>query len=117
LNLLMKLIAAPLVVWLSSYMFPGLFYTSVWQPLIVGLVIAIAGRIIETVTLVRGTAWLNVLLDIAVATGIIYFSAYFFTGASIEFLAAFFTAAVIGVAEYAIHWYELKGKIAPEKNE
>jgi hypothetical protein len=90
-------------VWLASLFIPGIFYPVWYQPVLVGLVVSILGRIIEKLILKPGTVWLSNIADAVLAAVIIYYSQNFFPGAWITWGSALITSLILGVIEYGVH--------------
>lgn len=102
-GLLTKLIVSPIIVILSSFIFPDVSYASYFQAIVVGLVLAIVGHVMEVMFLRRGRLFMSTLLDFAVATLLLYLSQYFLPGSRVLFLGAFFTALLLSLAEHLQH--------------
>ncbi|OYD08253.1 DUF2512 family protein [Paludifilum halophilum] len=110
-GLLVKLIVCPSVVLLSTAMFADVYYPYIYQPIIVGLVLAVVGHMMELLLLKRGTFWLSNIMDFIAATAIVYFSAFFFAGAQMTVIGALLTGFLLTVAEYFQHlWLIRTGK-------
>ncbi|MEJ8547909.1 DUF2512 family protein [Brevibacillus borstelensis] len=102
-GLLVKLIAAPLVVVLADALFPEVDYASLYQSVGVGLVLAAAGHLLELMLLRRGTLWMSTAADMVLAFLVVWLSSTLFPGARITPIGAGFTAILFGVAEYVQH--------------
>lgn len=108
---IIKLFVCPTVVYLSDFMFRDVYYPALYQPILVGLVLAVAAHIMELFILRRGTFWISNIMDFFAATAIVYFSAFFFTGARITYIGAMLTAFFLAVTEYFQHlWLIRTGK-------
>lgn len=111
-GLLIKLVVCPAVVLLSAYvLFADVYYPSLYQPIVVGLVLAIAAHMMEVFMLRPGTLWISTAMDFVAATVIVYFSEFFFTGARITFVGAMLTAFLLSITEYFQHkWLIQSGR-------
>ena len=102
-GLLVKLIAGPLLVILADALFPEVNYASLYQSIGVGLVIAIAGHLLELLLLRRGTLWMSTALDLIAAFLIVCLSGILFADARVTPIGAGFAAILVGVAEHLQH--------------
>lgn len=108
-SFLLKIIALPLIIGLASYILPNVHFTNFWQPVILGVVLAIIGTLMEGILLRTNTVTLSTVLDFIVATIVLYFGATFFTDAAyITFAGAVITALIIGIAEHFTHRYLMR---------
>lgn len=109
-SLLVKIIALPAIVALCAYLFPNVEY-SVWsQAIIVGLIVAAGGLLMEYLLLKDGTAWLSTIMDFVLAFLVVYFVSNAFDNATATFFGALLTAVLIGVAEHITHrWLIRRG--------
>ena len=107
-GLLMKIVICPTVVVLSDYLSEGIFYPNIFQPLILGLVLALLAHMMEVMILREGTFWISNMVDLAAAFFVLYFGTLFLRGATITVLDAFSVAFVLGVTEYFQHLYLLR---------
>jgi uncharacterized membrane protein YeaQ/YmgE (transglycosylase-associated protein family) len=101
-GLLIKIFVCPAVVILASYIISGLSYISFYQGIIVGLILAVAGQMMEVVLLKRDTIWFSTFLDFVAATIIVYFVSKFL-GAPVTFAGSLLVAALLAVTEYFQH--------------
>lgn len=109
-SLLAKIIALPAIVVLCAYLFPNVEYAAWSQAIIVGLIVAAGGLVMEYLLLRDGTAWLSTLADFALAFIVVYFVSNAFDNAAVTFFGALLTAALIGVAEHVLHrWLIRRG--------
>ncbi|MFY0545925.1 hypothetical protein [Brevibacillus sp. H7] len=110
-GLLLKLFVGPLVVILADALFTELYYPNLYQAISVGVVLAVAGHVLEVMLLRRGTLWFTTLLDLLAAAAIVYASGFLLPGAVVTMLGAVFAAILIGIAEYLQHlWLIRSGK-------
>ncbi|RBW69648.1 DUF2512 family protein [Bacillus taeanensis] len=107
-GLLIKLVVCPITVIFASYLFPTMSYDTIYQPIIVGLVLAFASHMMELFLLKPGTFWISTFADFIAATIIVYVISMFFEGAYVPFVAALFTGFLLAVTEYFQHQWLLK---------
>ncbi len=62
------------------YLLPGVDFASLWQPILVGLVLALIGVAMEYSILRRGTLWVSVAADFAASVLIVYLLFLIFYG-------------------------------------
>lgn len=101
----MKIIMCPLVVILASYLFPNVNYSALSQPIVVGLVLALAGTMMEYLFLREGTLWMNTGMDFVASSVIVYFMTLFFIGARVTVLGAILTGLLLAITEHFTHVY------------
>jgi hypothetical protein len=106
-ELLLKLLVCPIVVLLVDILSGDVDYQAVYQPLAVGLFIAVAGRFMEYFSLKAKTlvisVWISSVIDFVIAFAVVYFSQYLYLGSRITFFGALVTALMIAVTEYFQH--------------
>lgn len=107
----MKLIICPLTVYISDILFKGVFYSTIYQPIVVGLILAVSAHMMEVLMLKRDTQWMSLALDFVAATAIVYFSQFFLRGSVVSLNGALLTAFLLGITEYFQHmWLISTGK-------
>jgi hypothetical protein len=104
-SLLLKIFTCPIALIIAMYLFPGVDYTSIWQPIVVGLVLAVVGVAMEYFILKRGALWLSVAADFVTSVLIVYFLSNLLWNASVTFLGAVLIGLLLGVIEYFTHRY------------
>jgi hypothetical protein len=104
-SLILKIFACPIAVIVAMYLFPGVDYGSLWQAIVVGIVLALVGVAMEYFLLRRGTLWLSVAADFAVSVLIVYFLSNFLVDTSVTFLGAILIGLLLGIIEYITHRY------------
>jgi hypothetical protein len=110
LGLILKLIVCPLTVLFASMIFPNVNYTALYQPIIVGLVLAVSAHMMEVLLLNEGTFWISTVADFMAATLIVYFVSLFQI-ATVTFLGAILTAILLTVTEIVQHrWLIQSGR-------
>lgn len=113
-SFIMKFIMCPVIVIISDWLFPGIEFNHIMQPIIVGIVIAIVGTAMEYMLLTKRTVWLSTIADFAAAFLIVYFVSNWMEGgaAAVTFLGALLTALLIGISEHMTHrWLVRNNKV------
>lgn len=105
---ILKLIGCPLLVYIADLFIPGVRYANIVQIILVGVIIAIVGHLMEVLLLRSTTITMSTILDFLAAFAIVYLSQFFLPGAAITFAGALLTALIIAIAEYAQHLYLTK---------
>lgn len=108
LGLLIKLIVTPIGLLLSVFLFRDVHYPSLYQPISVGLILAVAEHLLEIYLLKETTFWFMLIMDYFVAAFIIYISSFFFLGSQITWTGAFLSAFLVTIAEYFQHRWLLQ---------
>jgi hypothetical protein len=110
-SFLMKLVICPAAVIIASYLLPNLNYSTLYQPIIVGLVLAAAGVMMEYLFLKEGTIWISTGMDFVASVLIVYFVSLLFVGASVTFFGAVLVGLLLAITEYFTHrWLVQTGK-------
>jgi hypothetical protein len=104
-SLWMKVVLCPLIVGISSLLFPNVYFNSLWQPIIVGLILAASGYLLEIVLLREKTMRLSLVLDFIASILIVYFVSLFLQGAVVTLLGAILTAVILTLPEIPLHRY------------
>ena len=107
-GLLMKLAICPIVILLSSFLLLNVNYVDAIQPILIGLMLAVAAHLMELVLLRRGTLWISLAADFVVATFFIYFISDLFAGTYVTFAGAVIVALILGITEYFQHLYLIR---------
>ncbi|QGT99578.1 hypothetical protein SYNTR_0985 [Candidatus Syntrophocurvum alkaliphilum] len=115
-GLYIKIIVCPLVVYLAHLLIPQVVYLQIWQPLVVGLILAFLGHVMELLLLNEATVIYTALIDFVAASLIIYISGIFFVGAIITIMGAIITGAILAATELAQHIYLVKGTLTGSMN-
>ncbi|WLD94646.1 DUF2512 family protein [Alkalihalobacillus sp. AL-G] len=106
-SLLMKIIACPVAVIIAMFLFPGVDYESMWQPIIVGLILAVAGVFMEYLILRQGTFWFSIIADFVASVVIVYFVSNLLWVPSVTLLGAVLTGVLLAGMEYFTHRFLL----------
>lgn len=108
---IVKLIVCPIMVIIAGMVFPNVNFANLFQPIMLGILLATVGYLMELMILNRKTIGLSTVADLAASTLFLYFFAMFFRGAVVTFFGAFLTAVLLGVTEYVQHrWLVKSGK-------
>ncbi|MFD2922659.1 DUF2512 family protein [Halobacillus naozhouensis] len=103
-SLLVKIVTLPIVLILAMYFLESVDYGSIWQPIMVAIVLTAIGLVMEYMFLNDENAlWKSTLLDFVTSIIIIWGFSNIFTGAEVTFTGALITSLVIGVCEYFLH--------------
>lgn len=100
---IMKIILMPLVVAICSGIFGNVDYVSWYQPIVVGLVLAVIGQLLEVMMLRRSTTFITDIIDFIAATLIVYYVSQYLNGAFVTFWGAVLTALIITLIEIPVH--------------
>ncbi|MBU5442374.1 hypothetical protein KQI79_10105 [Paenibacillus sp. MSJ-34] len=101
----------PLGVIIASWLFTNVQYSAYYQPIIVGLILAGVGIVMEYMFLKKGTLWISTLMDFIASAIIVYFASNLFAGASVSFFGAILTGILLAAIEYFVHhWLIRSGK-------
>ncbi|MFD1038637.1 DUF2512 family protein [Virgibacillus byunsanensis] len=115
-GLIIKLLVCPIGVILASWIFPNVNFANWYQPIIIGVVLAVVGYAMEYLLLREETNWLSVLMDFAASAIIVYIGAGFFIGADVTVWGAILTGALLAVTEIFQHnWLLRSGRIRKEQ--
>lgn len=110
-SFLLKVIASPIAVILSGWLFPNVYYQNYYQAMVVGFIIAAVGVAMEYILLKKGTLWMSTIADFAVSVLMVYIISNMFEGAEVTFFGAILTGAILAIIEYFVHlWLIRSGK-------
>jgi uncharacterized membrane protein YvlD (DUF360 family) len=107
-SFLLKIIVCPLGVILAAYALSGVQYAAYYQPILVGIALAVVGVIMEYVLLHRGTLWVSTLLDFIVTAIVVYYASNSMAGAYVTFMGAVWTSVLLTVVEYFLHLWLIR---------
>ncbi|MFZ5986053.1 MAG: DUF2512 family protein [Bacillota bacterium] len=107
-GLLMKLVICPVTLLISDVLFNGVNYYNIYQPIIVGIVLAVAAHMMELLLLRKGTLRMSNIADFIAAFAIVYLSQFLLPFAAVTFTGALFTAALLTITEHFQHLYLIK---------
>lgn len=95
----------PLIVALSAFILPNVNFANMIQPIIIGLVLAVVGTMMEYLFLKEGTVWLSTFLDFVAATVVVYILGLWMEGAVVTFLGALLVGIFLGISEHFTHLF------------
>ena len=107
-GLIMKLIICPLGLIFSDYLFSDVYYPYIYQPIFIGIAIAILGHLMELFLLKPGTLLISTIADFLVAFVIVYFSQFILPGISLTLIGASLTSTLLALTEYFQHLYLIR---------
>src|SRR5699024_11705160 len=97
--LVVKLIVAPVGIILASWIFPNVNFANWYQPIILGIVAAIIGHLMEVAMLRKNTNVMTLIADFVVSSAIVYFGAMLFMTSYVTFWVALLIDALLGLTE------------------
>ncbi|HAU31782.1 MAG: Membrane spanning protein [Desulfotomaculum sp. 46_296] len=100
---LVKIIVCPLIIYISGLFFRQVSFTALYQPVIIGLILAVAAHTMELYILKPGTLWISSAIDFVAATLIIYVVPFFMKGLRLSFGGAISTALLFTITEIFQH--------------
>jgi len=100
---LVKIIVCPLIVYISDFFSKQVSFTALYQPVIIGLILAVAAHTMELYILRPGSLWISTAIDFVTATLIIYFIPFFMKGLRMSFGGAISTAVLFTITEIFQH--------------
>lgn len=110
-SLIAKIVICPLVVYLAGFFLNSVQFTNLYQPILIGVLLAVAGTLMELYVLKPGTLWLSTGLDFLVSTAIIYVVPFFLAGAYVTLTGALITGFVLALTEIPQHlWLNKTGR-------
>lgn len=101
--LFIKLLVCPTILLLFDVISTEVEYRAMYQVILMGLLLAFAGHLLDQIILKRKTVWLSTITDFIAAAVILYMSPLLFPGSRVTFWGALMTAFVLGAAEYLQH--------------
>lgn len=115
-SFLLKAIICPLVLILSDGMSEQIRYSHIGQAIVLGLILAAAGTLIEYFLLREGTLWISVAADFAVTVIALYYITNMFEGSSMTFAAAIVVSLILAATEILIHLGLIRTGRVPQGN-
>ncbi|MDY0405742.1 DUF2512 family protein [Virgibacillus sp. 179-BFC.A HS] len=113
---IVKIIICPIAILFASWILPNVNFSSWYQPIILGVVIALVGYFMEVLMLRRDTNWLATLLDFLVASAIVYFGSLIFINSYVSFWGAVFTGLIVAITEVFQHYWLLRSDRAGDED-
>jgi len=111
-SLILKIILTPLCIVAADWLIPGVRFGNYSQAVLLGLILAVVGVVMEYVLLKRGTLWISTILDVVVSAVLIYFIARMLPGTVVTFGGALITGVILGAVEYFLHLWLIKSGMA-----
>ncbi|MEW9667796.1 DUF2512 family protein [Ammoniphilus sp. 3BR4] len=111
-GLLMKIIVCPAVVLMVNWMTDEVYYPTWLQAVVVGLVLAAAGHLMEVIWLKPGRLWVMTILDFFASAAIVFMSQFFIAGAYVSMVGALLTASFLAITEYFLHRWIIREEMA-----
>jgi hypothetical protein len=110
-GLILKILICPAVVYFTDLATIDVNFSSTFQAVLLGLVLAVAGHVMELFILKRGTLWMSTLADLFAFVIIVYVGSSFLPGAYVNFVGSLLTATFLTITEYVQHaWLIRTGK-------
>jgi len=107
-SLFFKIVTFPLGALLAAWLFANVNFEHYYEPILVGLLAAVVGVLVEYVILRKGTLWLSTFSDVIINWVFLYVVANMFEGAYVTVWGALLTSLIIGAVDYFIHYYLIK---------
>ncbi|MFC7439613.1 DUF2512 family protein [Laceyella putida] len=107
-GLWLKIVICPIAVILADFFLEDIYYPNLIQPIMVGLVLALVGHLMEVAFLKRGRLWISNALDFLAASLLVYASGLVLPGAVTHWFGSFLTAWLLTVTEHFQHVYLLR---------
>ena len=116
LNVIIKMIITPIVLSIAAAMLTNVNYFYAYQPVVIGVTLAVAGHLLEWALLSRSTFWLSTIADFVLSTLTIYILSYFFAGAEVTFFGSMVVALFLTAIEFFVHmWLIRSGRATKEE--
>jgi len=103
-----KAFVLPAILALTAWVLPGVRYDAWFMPVTVGLILAVAGMLMEYLLLREGNLWFATFADFVVALPVVYFFSNMFAGAEMTFTGALLASLLIAAAEFYVHRWLLR---------
>jgi hypothetical protein len=107
-GLWMKLIICPLLILFIDAISGDVYYSSWFPAVVVGLILAVAGHLLELMFLRRGTLWTSTILDFLGASAIVFLSQFLIYNTYVTVVGAMLTASFFAIAEYFMHGWLIR---------
>ncbi|MFG6116124.1 DUF2512 family protein [Halobacillus sp. MO56] len=106
-SLFIKLVLIPIVLFIGMVSTGHITYGALWQPVVLTLVLIVAGITMEKLVLSKETLGASVFMDFIVSLLIILALSNWFPNAMVTFIGAFTLAVVLATSEYFLHRFLL----------
>lgn len=107
-GLLMKIITCPLILLISDYIFRDVHYAYTYQPVLVGIILAVVGHLMELALLKPGTVIISTIADFLAAFVVVYLTQFIFSGAIVTLIGSAIVSTIVAIVEYLDHVYLVK---------
>ena len=114
-RLINKLILYPATLLISNIILSGIDYSNAYEPIIIGLLLALLSHMLETIILKKGTLWINTGIDYIAAFLLIYLSQYIFNDSHIAVFPTLFISSLIIIFEFFNHLFFLQKQVKKSK--
>lgn len=104
-GLFVKLIACPTIVYTSGLIFTQVYFPAWYQPVLLGIVLAVMAHVMEMVLFHPGRVWVMTALDFMGAAVLVYAAGLVFPAASITVIGAVLTALLLAISELIQHMW------------
>lgn len=105
---LVKLVVCPTTVIISDLIFPQVYYPSIFQAILVGIILAVGAHTMEIMLLKKGTFWISTVMDFLAAAIIIFIVSKLLPGSIVTLIGALLTAFLLSITEYFQHLWILR---------
>ncbi|WP_018924565.1 DUF2512 family protein [Salsuginibacillus kocurii] len=102
-SFVLKLLIIPCVLVLSMLLLPNVDYPWFWEPLILGVALAVVGVIMEYFILKKGRFWLSIAIDFGASVLFIYLVSNLLPDARVTFFGAVLISIILTIIEIFIH--------------
>lgn len=100
LSFIIRLFVTPLLLYLVTKVSQEVEYSSLYQPILIGVILAVIGQLMEIKLYETRLLWACLTIDFTAAFGIIYLSQFLFNHALITPKAALMTSVIFFLSEY-----------------
>lgn len=107
-GIIIKIIAYPFILIVSDYLFRDIYYSYIYQPIFIAIILAISGNLMELSLLRPGTLLISTAADFLLAFVILYFSQFILPGSRLTLIGAALTSTLLALVEYFQHLYLIK---------
>lgn len=110
-GLWIKLVCCTGFVFLTDAITDQVDFSGWFQAVTMGVILAIAGHLMEVLLLRPGRLWMMTILDFFTTAALVYIGQWFLPGAFITIIGALLIASFLTIIEYYLHrWLIYNGK-------
>ncbi|MRH43771.1 DUF2512 family protein [Aquibacillus halophilus] len=114
-GLLIKLVVCPITIIIAWMLFPNVDFGYWYQPIILGVLLAFVGHLMELLLLNEKTVVFSTFMDLVASIIIVYYVSIFFVNTYVTFWGAVLTSVLLGVTEIVQHrWLVQNGQTKKE---